>query len=179
MTPTIYLDIDGVLNDGAWLEDTERMELRLRARQREPGAGLESAIADIDPARAKLVAGLVEEVGARVVLCSAWRYVVGYETCHAALLRHGIRLDGATQPPRMSDHHPWYRRVRPILLDIDTLPAGTPWVVLDDEVPCDPGWVSSQWDGRYDIDHARCVTPQDGVTAGDIERARVILRGGA
>lgn len=191
----LYLDIDGVLNSGAWLSRPERaralwaysLERTDALRGRRELLSLAEALAgvreDIDPARAALVAELVRDTGAEVVLCSTWRITVGIDVCRALLAEHSIPVARATRHPRLSDHHPWYRRVRPILLDVAELPPGARWCVLDDEVPITHDWRDSRWDptadGVIDIDHARCVTPVDGVTEADIERARAILQGGA
>lgn len=180
---TLYLDIDGVLNSDAWLSRPGRTHavtmyhlqrtewLRGRRYELSEAETLAGCREDIEPARAAMVAALVRETSAEVVLCSAWRHVVGLDVCRALLAEHGIPLARATQRPRMSDHHLWYRRVRPILLDVAELPAGARWCVLDDEVPL------TGVPGVVDIDHGRCVTPVDGVTEADLARVRAILRG--
>lgn len=162
--PVLYLDVDGVLNDEAWLARPERRA----AWDAMPGASCDACFAatDIDPARAAIVRRIIEATGCRVVLCSTWQTMPdGLAT--QALGAVGIAVEGGTldvYPRRMSDYQ-W--RHRAVAAHVAT--HAEPWCSLDDQLDriCHP------WDGEP---NPRCVRPVDGVTETDADLCIAALR---
>jgi hypothetical protein len=155
--PVLYLDFDGVLNDDAWItSDARRAVWRY--------ADAESAKHDIRPELAARVRRIVSATECRVVVCSTWRRLFTHDQLRACLDPHGIRFDGVTMRGKLSDG-----RLAAIVFHASKLPGGTRWCVLDDQVE------AADVDGYG----GHAVTPIDGVTDEDVERAIAALRGGA
>jgi len=160
--PTLYLDIDDVLNDTAWQNSAERAARVADWCERhacDPMTALLSQPAmDILPQYTARIRRIIEATGCAVILCSAWRQHYSFVQLHTLFAAHGIVLDGTT-PPRMS-------RFSALLAHAVSLPPGTRWAVLDDAVTCE--WARDH--GGY------AVQPQDGVTEEDADNVIAFLR---
>ena len=85
--PILFLDIDGVLLTGRAWAMAVNAEARELAR-RDPEAAAHAATFDANAVR--LLVGLVEETGAKLVVASRWRYSVGPEETLAKLVAQGV-----------------------------------------------------------------------------------------
>lgn len=168
--PVLYLDFDGVLNDGAWLGSDERKAAIDAYREAHNCGNFKAmcALAPLQDLRPELVAHvrrILDETGARLIVCSSWRSSTTDDELRAILARVGLPFDGTTprDPVKMSEYG---ARQRDIRTHVATLEPGTRWCVLDDDVG------ESTFPG-----HA--VRPEDGVTAEQADAVVQILLFGA
>lgn len=151
----IALDIDGVLNSASFLRGpafTEEMSFN-------PDAAFDP-VHQIDPVRVERLNDVIARTGAKIVLSSSWRVVVGVERTMECLRERGLvgELVGVT--PRLGGAS----RADEIRTWLGAHPEVTSHVVLDDNVFADLE------DGRY-------VFVRDGLEAEHVELAVAILGG--
>ena len=157
----LYLDIDGVLNDQAWIGSAERLK-RLESWALEHNvsrwrAMIEQPAMDIRAEYTVRVKRIVDATGCQVVLCSSWRRLHDFDNLRLLLGAHGIPLDGATA--RGPERGPAIAR------HVRRLPPGSTWCALDDEV-------SDEWARSVG---GRAVQPVDGCTDEDAAAVVAIL----
>lgn len=92
MDKVIFLDIDGVLNNHAWL-----------ARRKYAIGRLHKAIETLDPANVAVLNAIVERSGARVIVHSAWRYNLDVRELRLVLDGAGFAGTIAGAIPRYGD----------------------------------------------------------------------------
>ena len=161
MTNVIFLDIDGVLNHG--FPETEKGEVR------EDGL--------IEQDKVKLLAGLVEEADAKLILHSGWRFWFdetmkplhkNAEILVLALANENLALSGKTPDlttPEIRKTKKFSRvKASEILLWVK---MNTPenWIVLDD-LPLHSAEIEK---------HQIQVDGKTGLTVQDINRAKVLF----
>ena len=130
MDKIIFLDIDGVLNSNFWNED----------HQKEISDG---KYIDVD--KVKLLAGLVKESGAAIILHSGWRFWFGEnlkplrpeaEYLEALFDNEGIAVAGMTPDLTTEEIRKTKKfskvKADEILLWLNNHPDVKDWVVLDD-----------------------------------------------
>lgn len=168
--PVLYLDFDGVLNDGEWISSAERNAAINAYRERHPCRLYEAvcALAPLQDLRPELVAHvrrILDETDARLIVCSSWRSSTTDNDLRAILARVGLPFDGTTprDPVKMSEYG---ARQRDIRTHVATLEPGTRWCVLDDDVS------EYRFPGHV-------VRPEDGLTAEQADAVVQILRFGA
>jgi hypothetical protein len=177
----IFLDFDGVLNSGPFLsrqkrqKDVSNQELAL-ARQIQSAVGadkysMDTAIMDvhsIDPFCVKMVAALVEETSAKIVVSSAWRHSLTMTALRILLNNFGLLASivvDATPKSNLLGVDSGLQREWEIASWVKDHPEIESFVILDDE---------------YNMPKLAKrlvrVDPSEGVTPGDLIRARTILR---
>lgn len=112
----IFLDVDGVLNNGVWAEKMLKEE------------GVHVYCDDILEDRAlRLLKLLVEQTGARIIVSSAWRQIPdSYLNLRASLASYGLKVSGETPYVggiRGDDITAWFKRN----------PGVYKYVILDDD----------------------------------------------
>ncbi|MCM1027123.1 MAG: HAD domain-containing protein [Roseburia sp.] len=165
MEKALFLDIDGVLNSKFWRD----------SHQREISDGTL-----IDEEKIRLLAGLVKETNAKLILHSGWRFwfdAEGRPLCREAerlieaLKKEDLRLDGAT-PDRTTEEIRRTKRfslvkAEEILLWVKSHPDVREWAVLDD----------LELHNAQVEQHQVRTDPEKGLTPQDVERAVRILSG--
>lgn len=169
MTPTLFLDIDGVLNHE-----------RLYRAQHADKVPWPNPAQWIDHACVQRVNDLCARTGAVIVISSAWRCIpipgqptIGWEGAAAVLRECGLAAEviGGT----------------PVL---DEMPAGSPLYVAKGRWPEIAAWLREHPTERWVVidDGAVAVEPRGrlvktdiavGLTDADVERCVAILNGGA
>lgn len=140
----VFLDFDGTVTNDAWVA-TKRVN-------------------DLAPELVARVDALCVEMGAAVMVASAWRCFTALDDLRAGLTRAGLTVPvlGAVDHARGVDDG----RDRFAALWLALHPEVTSWVVLDDAYP----WSGAAWQERV-------VVPDGavGVTDADIAQAAKIL----
>lgn len=176
----LFLDIDGVLNDDAWVT----------AACAGQGAitrwSLDLARRCLDPARCERLQRVCDKTGASLVIVSGWRRWATVEEIADALRGAGLTAPvlGAVGGVKMSGDlrasatREWLR----------DRPEVTRWCVVDDLVDAwREGRHTTRREGRTVVElhervvpawlAGRCVHPRDGLTDDDAARVAAILRG--
>ncbi|MFZ5890966.1 MAG: HAD domain-containing protein [Myxococcota bacterium] len=128
MDRLLFLDIDGVLNSGAFL--AERSASVSAAEN-----GFDASV-HIDATRVARLNRLVEVSGARVILASTWRMVFGLERTQRSLRAKGFQGALADETVRLLGH-PRHMEIRHYLAQFESLPN---FVVLDDDIDAGVGF---------------------------------------
>ncbi len=76
----IFLDVDGVLNSDEYFDKIRNLDIQ----------GIER---EIDIEKIKLLKKAIDETGAKVVLCSSWRYTTNAQHLKELLSNYGIYVD--------------------------------------------------------------------------------------
>lgn len=128
MTPAIFLDFDGVLNNMPYIYECERA---IKVNE-----GRWSHADMLDPARIARLNTLVERTGAEVVISSSWRCAFGLRE-----LAEMLTARGATFRPIDVTSRPFATKGRDheIRTWLDDNPTFDRWVVLDDGISADMG----------------------------------------
>lgn len=163
MTPVVFLDLDGVCNDDAFI--------RAAFAGHGPIGGWnpELAFRTLDPLRVARVQAICDRTGAVVVIVSGWRWVPA-ETITDCLRHAGLTAPvlGAVGGVRMHSED----RVGGTAEWLAAHPEATRWAIVDDTRR---PWSRELWgDDRWE---ARLVCPRDGITEEDVERVVAILGG--
>lgn len=161
MNAVVFLDIDGVLNNDAWLAAIERDNGIVSWSP-------ELARKMLDPERVVRVQRICDAAGAAVVIVSGWRRWASADAIAAVLSDAGLRAPvlGAVGGLRMSGE----TRATATGEWLDGHPEVTRWVVLDDTARM---WDGMRVRGRSWMDYL--IAPLDGLTDDDTERAIKVL----
>lgn len=176
----LFLDIDGVLNSGAWVT----------AACAGQGAitrwSLDLARRCLDPARCERLQRVCDETGASLVIVSGWRRWATVEEIADALRGAGLTAPvlGAVGGVKMSGD----LRAMATREWLAEHPEVTRWCVVDDLVDAwREGRHTSRREGRTQIEEYERVVPAwlvghaahpaDGLTDDDAARVAAILRG--
>ncbi len=150
-TPVIFLDIDGVLNNEAFLKLAWDNVVPVPYGSSEP-----SCEDQLDSTRIGLLNELIESTGAKVVLSSTWRFAVGVKRTTLALERRGFRGNIIGSTPRGRN------RGEEIAECVQELGC-TRFVILDDDV------------SPREVFKKRFVHVPNGLEKAHIESAKLIL----
>ena len=133
--PIIFLDIDGVINDGPWLmrETQESRDFHLRK-------DIHIAAMDMNPKSVRNLQTIVDATGAKVVISSSWRYSYKFDKMQEFLAVHGFTGEVIDSTPteeetqRVMRHSARKRTCRgdDIQLWLDRNPDYDTFVILDD-----------------------------------------------
>jgi hypothetical protein len=164
----VFLDIDGVLNDAAWLAALEAAETRDANAPRVLSWSRELAVKMLDPSRVARLQRLCDATGASVVIVSGWRRWAKPEEIAAVLATAGLRAPvlGAVGGLKMGGD----LRASAAVEWLDGHPEVKRWVVLDD--------TTRYWDDmrvRGGLWRDYHIAPVNGLTDDDVERAIAVL----
>lgn len=166
----VFLDIDDVLNNNAWLAATsmEATEARDANAPRVLSWSRELAVKMLDPSRVARLQRLCDASGAAVVIVSGWRRWAKTEEIAAVLATAGLRAPvlGAVGGLKMGGD----LRASAAVEWLDEHPEVKRWVVLDD--------TTRYWDDmrvRGGLWRDYLIAPANGLTDDDVERAIAVL----
>lgn len=176
----LFLDIDGVLNDRAWINTA------IVGPSAITSWSTDLARRYLDPARCKRLQRVCDETGASLVIVSGWRRWATVEEIADALRSAGLTalVLGAVGGLKMSGD----LRASATREWLHDHPEVTRWVVVDDLVDAwREGRHTSRREGRMHVESyervvpawlmGRAVHPVDGLTEDDAARVAAILRG--
>jgi hypothetical protein len=147
----LYLDIDNVLNDDAWIfsdeRDSRQKELFHEAKRSGKSARLATAALDLLPQYTQYIRKMVSTTSCSIVVCSAWRKMFSLEELNELFIPHGFQAIRCTPRLRIPAKD---TRIHAILEDV-RIHNPSDWCVLDNEV-C-----------PYDV-HGHGVFIDDGIT---------------
>jgi hypothetical protein len=126
VNPVLYLDIDNVLNDQAWILSHERDNMIRDLRTRYPGnARSHIRRIDIRGQYTSFIRDVVKVTSCDIVVCSNWRRFISLEELNTLFMEHGF------QAIRCTDKS--LSRVGAILADV-ALHKPNHWCVVDNDV---------------------------------------------
>ncbi len=160
MSPVIFLDLDGVCNDAAFIAEATKGVMDLQI--------FDMALAQrtLDPTRVARVQRICDETGAGVVFVTGWRRWATCDEITACLRAVGLTASilGVVGQRFSGDCRATMTRWW-----LQEHPEVTRWVVVDD--------LASHWAGCGPWLAGRWVRPADGLTEADAARAIQILQG--
>lgn len=118
LTPVLFLDVDGVLNSERWWAS-------MPPPPNPPPQW-------VDPACVARLDALARETGARLVLSSSWRLILGVEKTGAALASRGLSAPLAGETPVRTHDGAEADRWGEIRAWLDLHPEVTRWAIVDD-----------------------------------------------
>ncbi len=176
----VFLDIDSVLNDDAFLRES------LRGHETITVWSIELARKCLDPVRIARLQRVIDAADAAVVIVSGWRRWAPVEEIAEALRDAGLRAEvlGAVGGVKMSGDlrasatHEWLRKH----------PDVTSWVVIDDDVRAWQVWRRvTRYEAQSSVESddystpawlaGRVVHPKDGITDEHADAAIRVLLG--
>jgi hypothetical protein len=156
MKPLLFLDIDGVLNSGAFLVGLHQRGKQANVFLVDPREG---AVEHIDPVRIERLNRITEATGASIVLSTSWRCLFGPADTETMLRARGVAAPIVGATPRIYDE-PRGHEIATALLSH----PGATYVVLDD-------------DHDAGVGHGvRFVHVADGLEDSHVEAAIAVLR---